>query len=75
MYKNPKKLSNAKSKGASVMQPAASANNGVGVKLIKGEVLRGAGAPVNEKFWMKKMEDVPVDQVRHIFKFHTSTRC
>jgi ribosome biogenesis protein MAK21 len=46
------------------MQPAAGAHDGAGVKLIKGEVLGGAGAPVNEeKFWKKRVEDVPVDQV------------
>ena len=59
MYKNPKKSSTVK--GASAMQPAASANDGSGVKLVKGDA---AGVPVNEeKFWKRKAEDVPVDEV------------
>lgn len=46
------------------MQPAATANDGTGVKLVKGEVVGGAGAPVNEeKFWKRRVEDIPVDQV------------
>jgi ribosome biogenesis protein MAK21 len=64
VYKNPKKSTNAKPKGASAMQPAASAPDGTGVKLMKGEVSGQAGAPVyEEKFWKKRVEDVPVDQV------------
>jgi ribosome biogenesis protein MAK21 len=63
VYKNPKKSTNSKSKGASVMQPAASSVDGTGVKLMKGDVLGGALAPVNEEtFWKKRAEDVPVDQ-------------
>lgn len=73
MYKNPKKLkagehayesTMVKAKGASVMQPAASGLDGVGVKLMKGEVLGGNRALMNEdRFLKKKVEDVPVDQV------------
>ena len=72
MYKNPKKLkageniqnATVKAKGASAMQPAASGLDGTGVKLMKGEVLRGDGLLVNEDgFLRKKVEDIPVDQV------------
>lgn len=64
VYKNPKKPNNTKSKGGSAMQPAASAHDGTGVKLMKGEVLNGAEAPVyDEKFWRRRPEDVPVDQL------------
>jgi ribosome biogenesis protein MAK21 len=46
------------------MQPAASGIDNTGVKLLKGEVLSGALAPVNgEKFWKKRAEEVPVDEV------------
>jgi ribosome biogenesis protein MAK21 len=46
------------------MQPAANANDGTGVKLMKGEATGNAGAPVNEdKFWKRRVEDIPVDQV------------
>ena len=46
------------------MQPAASVNDSTGVKLLKGEVLGGALVPVNEdKFWKKRAEDVPVEEV------------
>lgn len=62
MYKNPKKSTTVK--GASAMQPAASANDGSGVKLMKGDVVGNSGVPVNEgKFWKRKAEDVPVDEV------------
>lgn len=44
------------------MQPAASGLDGVGVKLMKGEV--GDDGLMNEDgFLKKKAEDVPVDQV------------
>ncbi|KAF8840266.1 CBF-domain-containing protein [Paxillus ammoniavirescens] len=59
VYKNPKK---AKPKGASVMQPAASANDGVSVKRLKGEISTGA-LPNEEKFWKRRVEDIPVDEV------------
>ncbi|EGN97244.1 hypothetical protein SERLA73DRAFT_92285 [Serpula lacrymans var. lacrymans S7.3] len=59
VYKNPKK---PKPKGASAMQPAASAADGIGVKLTKGEV--DSGILVNdEKFWRRKVENIPVDEV------------
>jgi ribosome biogenesis protein MAK21 len=73
VYKNPKKLkagenlnesATAKAKGASAMQPAASGLDGTGVKLMKGEVLRGDEGLVNEGgFLRKKAEDIPADQV------------
>ncbi|KAI8977858.1 CBF-domain-containing protein [Trametes punicea] len=60
VYKNPKK---PKPKGSSAMQPAVAANDGAnGVTLVKGEV-RGLGVPVNdERFWKRRIEDIPVDQ-------------
>jgi len=53
------------------MQPAAGdAISGGGVRLIKGEVgeglgvSSGGGATVNdEKWWKRRVEDVPIDQV------------
>ncbi|KAI1789313.1 CBF-domain-containing protein [Ganoderma leucocontextum] len=64
VYKNPKK---PKPKGQSAMQPSLdNASSAHGVTLVKGEV--GLGMPVNdEKFWKRKVEDVPVDQMF----FHT----
>ncbi|KAF8197362.1 CBF/Mak21 family-domain-containing protein [Pholiota molesta] len=62
VYKNPKKAKagEAVGKGASAMQPAASAVEGV--KLAKGEV--GAAVMVNDpRFLKKKTSDVPVDQL------------
>ena len=63
VYKNPKQIKpgdSAGGKGASAMQPAASAVNGV--KLIRGEV--GVDSMVNEAaFLNKRVQDVPVDQV------------
>ncbi|KIK87379.1 hypothetical protein PAXRUDRAFT_831842 [Paxillus rubicundulus Ve08.2h10] len=59
VYKNPKKN---KPKGASIMQPAASANDGVSVKRLKGEISTGA-LPNEEKFWKRRLEDIPVDEV------------
>jgi len=71
VYKNPKKAKSGvnsanvgagKGKGTSAMQPAASAMDGTGVKLMKGEV--GSLELMNgEKFLKRKLEDVPVDQV------------
>ncbi|KAF8063503.1 CBF/Mak21 family-domain-containing protein [Lyophyllum atratum] len=71
VYKNPKKIKQGenaamtmgKAKGASAMQPAASGLDGTGVKLLKGEVEDGA-LMNEESFLRKKVEDVPVDQVR-----------
>ena len=70
VYKNPKKQ-NSKQKGSSAMQPAAGdAVSGGGVRLIKGEVgdgldsSSGGGVTVNnEKWWKRRVEDVPIDQV------------
>ena len=70
VYKNPKKQS-SKQKGSSAMQPAAGdAISGGGVRLIKGEVAdglgvsSGGGVTVNdEKWWRRRVEDVPIDQV------------
>ncbi|PIL32656.1 hypothetical protein GSI_05360 [Ganoderma sinense ZZ0214-1] len=64
VYKNPKK---PKPKGQSAMQPSLdNASSAHGVTLVKGEA--GLGVPVNdEKFWKRRVEDVPVDQVF----FHT----
>ena len=63
VYKNPKQIKtrdSAGGKGASAMQPSASAIDGV--KLIKGEV--GVESMVNEAAFLKKhVQDVPVDQV------------
>ncbi|KAF8966791.1 CBF/Mak21 family-domain-containing protein [Flammula alnicola] len=62
VYKNPKKLKGGETagKGASAMQPAASAVEGV--KLMKGEV--GNQSMVNNvAFLNKKPQDVPVDQM------------
>ncbi|KIY43200.1 CBF-domain-containing protein [Fistulina hepatica ATCC 64428] len=79
VYKNPKKireedgggLLGAKSKGASLMQPAASGLDGIGVKLHRGEVsdvIRSDGGGVQvkmneEAFLRRKKEDVPADQL------------
>lgn len=70
VYKNPKKQS-SKQKGSSAMQPAAGdAISGGGVRLIKGELgnsfdsVSGGGVTVNdEKWWKRRVEDVPTDQV------------
>ena len=70
VYKNPKKQS-SKQKGSSAMQPAAGdAMSGGGVRLIKGDVGNslnlnfGSGVTVNdEKWWKRRVEDVPIDQV------------
>ncbi|KAH7920324.1 CBF-domain-containing protein [Leucogyrophana mollusca] len=60
VYKNPTKKS--KPKGASAMQPAASANDGIGVKRVKGEARDGVLVN-DEKFWKKKVTDVAADEV------------
>ena len=60
-YKNPKK---ARTKGASAMQPAASKADGAsGVLLMKGEAADSTGPVNNEKFWKRRIENVPVDEV------------
>ncbi len=68
MYKNPKKVkageAGAKTKGASAMQPAASAFDGQGVKIMRVDA-DGASMRTNEAGFLRKKEsDVPVDQVR-----------
>ena len=68
VYKNPKK---AKSKGSSAMQPAASASDGTGVKLMKGEVSDVAGLMNEQAFLRRKAQDIPVDQVSK----HLSCAC
>ncbi|KAI0339482.1 CBF-domain-containing protein [Trametopsis cervina] len=63
VFKNPKK---PKAKGASAMQPAASgdaAGGAGGVKLLRGEVANGEGPINEEKFWRRRVEDVPVDEI------------
>ncbi|KAI0683975.1 CBF/Mak21 family-domain-containing protein [Cytidiella melzeri] len=61
VYKNPKQ---PKAKGASAMQPAASSIDGAsGVKLVKGEVASGEGPVNDERFWRRRVEDVPVDEL------------
>lgn len=61
VYKNPKKAG-AKPKGDSAMQPAANPVDSTSVRLLKGDVEQDA--PVNEeRFWRKRKEDVPVDEV------------
>lgn len=68
VYKNPKKQS-SKQKGPSAMQPAAGdAISGGGVRLIKGEAGNSldsnSGVTVNdEKWWKRKVQEVPTDQV------------
>jgi len=57
-----------KGKGASAMQPAASALDGMGVKLMKGEVGTWEGQMNDGEFFKKRAEDVPVDQL-FFYKF------
>lgn len=64
VYRNPKK--NVAQKGASVMQPAASAYDAGRVKMQKGAKVGSEMGVVNsEAFWRKKVGEVPVDQVCH----------
>lgn len=61
VYRNPKKT--VQPKGASIMQPAA-ANDRSGMVVNNRGARSGDDGFVNsEKFWRKKIEDVPVDQV------------
>ena len=68
VYKNPKQpkanANGGKGKGASAMQPAASALDGTGVKLIKGDFGNGKGQVNDSDFLRKRAEDVPVNEVR-----------
>lgn len=67
VYKNPKK---PKPKGVSAMQPAATPADGTGVKLVKGESTLGE-TPVNEeRWWRRRAEDIPVDEL-FFHKFFT----
>ncbi len=49
------------------MQPAASGLDGEGVKLVKGEAVGMEGTVNEEKFWKRRVEDVPVDEVSLYF--------
>lgn len=64
VYRNPKK--NLQPKGASIMQPAAAGD-------VSGMIVKNNGARTaedsfvnSEKFWRKKIADVPVDQVSEL---------
>ncbi|KAL4071905.1 CBF/Mak21 family-domain-containing protein [Scleroderma yunnanense] len=73
VYKNPKK---SKLKGASAMQPGASAADGISVKKTKGEI-GGGVLPNEEKFRRKREEDVRVDEVffhRYFSQMHNKSR-
>ena len=62
VYKNPKKPKPT-AKGSSAMQPSLENAHTGSVTLVKGEVPSALGVPVNdERFWKRKIEDVPVDQ-------------
>lgn len=61
VYRNPKK--NVQPKGASIMQPAAAYDRSGMVVANKGARSDEAGYVNSEKFWRKKIEDVPVDQM------------
>jgi ribosome biogenesis protein MAK21 len=83
VYRNPKKRAGAageedmaadaagsRGKGGSLMQPAASAVEGV--KLMKGEQLERR---VNdETWWKRRVEDIGVDQVSGIFSLRVAQR-
>ncbi|KAK1923668.1 putative ribosome biogenesis protein [Papiliotrema laurentii] len=61
VYRNPKK--NLQPKGASIMQPAAVYDR-TGMLVSNKGARTGEDTYVNsEKFWRKKIEDVPVDQM------------
>ncbi|UZJ54836.1 hypothetical protein CBS101457_004156 [Exobasidium rhododendri] len=67
VYRNPKKVI-AQSKGASIMQPAMNAGDGTtgaegGVVKLKGVGIRQEEFVNDEKFWKKKVQEVPVDQL------------
>lgn len=61
VYRNPKK--NLQPKGASIMQPAAVYDRSGMLVSNKGARTGEDGFVNSEKFWRKKIEDVPVDQV------------
>jgi ribosome biogenesis protein MAK21 len=67
VYRNPKK-NIATSKGASIMQPAANTNDAragleSGVVKLRGVGVRQDEFVNNEKFWKKKVQEIPVDQL------------
>lgn len=67
VYKNPKK---PKPRGASAMQPAASAHDASGsVHLVRGGIAGLNGTVNEERFWKMKAEKVPVDQVGFLVSF------
>jgi len=71
VYKNPKK---PKPKGASAMQPGASASDGIGIKLLKGDS-SGGTLPNDEKFLNRRLKDIPIDEVTIFWLFFaTKTR-
>ena len=45
------------------MQPAATGVDGTGVKLTKGEAAHGEGPVNEEKWWKRRPEDIPVDEM------------
>ncbi len=61
VYRNPKK--NLQPKGASIMQPAAASDMSGMIVKNKGARSGEDGFVNTEKFWRKKIEEVPVDQV------------
>ena len=61
VYRNPKKT--VQPKGASIMQPAAANDRSGMVVQTKGPRTGEEGYVNSEKFWRKKIEDVPVDQM------------
>ena len=61
VYRNPKK--NLLPKGASIMQPAAAGYASGMIVNHKGPRKGEDGFVNTERFWRKKIEDVPVDQV------------
>lgn len=64
VYRNPKKQ--VQPKGASVMQPAAASDKSGMVVMQKGARSTEDGFVNSEKFWRKKIEEVPVDQVSRL---------
>lgn len=54
------------------MQPGASANDGISVKLLKGDS-SGGTLPNDEKFLNRQLKDIPVDEVRMTFSIFTET--
>lgn len=62
VYRNPKKT--ATTRGKSIMQPLPGRQDG-GILMTRGNTQQEHAIPVNsEAFWRKKIEDVPVDEVR-----------